>query len=396
MRGGAASFDVDTNLPVLTVHGKSSALEGRVHVRRSADGPVLEQIEASLPVKSIGTGMKLRDEHMRKYVFTTDTGDVPDVRFAGDKAECSKVSANQSTCQVAGSLTIRGTARPFSIALKVKEDGNKFHAVRRQRRPPQRLRHRAAVAAGGDDVRRGKAAPRVHGAAGPGGAGDLGPPGAVRDGRFTVTRASSSFASAPWPPSRGRPWPPPGARVADDDPSRVHGMCLGHLATQGGGPLNDYGRGIDEAQSLCVNQYRSDDERPEADPRRPTRPPELVDVGGRGHPTRTPFRPRVMYRNVTALSNALRVSGIFTVEGERAPRPARSYDPAARGATGFLNTALVHYQPNDAFEIAAGRDQLPSGINVPDLVPYIKSRNRLGYYDSPTQVKVYLWAGAIT
>ena len=103
------------------------------------------------------------------------------------------------------------------------------------------------------------------------------------------------------------------------------------------------------------------------------------------------FRPRVMYRNVTALSNAFRVSGIFTVEGARAPRPARSYDPAASGATGFLNTALVHYQPNDAFEIAAGRDQLPSGINVPDLVPYIKARNRLGYYDSPTQVKAYWW-----
>ena len=89
---------------------------------------MLEQIEASLSVKSIGTGMKLRDEHMRKYVFTTDTGEVPDVRFVGDKAECSKVSANQSTCQVAGSLTIRGTARPFSIALKVKEDGDRFHA----------------------------------------------------------------------------------------------------------------------------------------------------------------------------------------------------------------------------------------------------------------------------
>jgi polyisoprenoid-binding protein YceI len=128
VRGGAASFEVDTTLPVLSVHGKSSALEGRVHVRRSAEGPLLEQIEASLPVKSLGTGMRLRDEHMRKYVFTTDTGEVPDVRFVAAKAECSKVSANQSTCQVAGNLTIRGTARPFSIALKVKEDGDKFHA----------------------------------------------------------------------------------------------------------------------------------------------------------------------------------------------------------------------------------------------------------------------------
>ena len=112
------------------------------------------------------------------------------------------------------------------------------------------------------------------------------------------------------------------------------GCASCHLATQGGGPLNDYGRGIDEAQSLRANEYRADDE-----PRRLTHDVRLVlqnsamwVAGASGANT---FRPRVMYRNVTALSNAFRVSGIFTVEGARAPRPARSYDPAASGRNRF-------------------------------------------------------------
>jgi hypothetical protein len=39
-----------------------------------------------------------------------------------------------------------------------------------------------------------------------------------------------------------------------------------------------------------------------------------------------------------------------------------------------------------------GRDQLPTGINIPDLSYFIKARNGLGYYDSPTQVKAF-WRG---
>jgi polyisoprenoid-binding protein YceI len=129
VRGGTASFDVGTNMPALSVHGKSNALEGRVRVRRGPEGPLLEQIEAKLPVETLQTGLKLRDEHMRKYIFTTSDGQVPDVRFVADKATCSKASGNQSLCQLAGDLVIRGTARPFTIALKVTEDKGSYHAA---------------------------------------------------------------------------------------------------------------------------------------------------------------------------------------------------------------------------------------------------------------------------
>jgi len=96
-----------------------------------------------------------------------------------------------------------------------------------------------------------------------------------------------------------------------------------------------------------------------------------------------------MYRNVTTISSAFRVSGVVTAEGREAPRPALGYDPAARSSTLFVNTALIHYRPSAAIELAFGREQLPTGVNVPDLAAYTKSRNRLGYYDAPTQLKLF-------
>src|SRR3954454_5622767 len=128
VRGGTASFDVGTNVPALSVHGKSTALEARGRVRPSTQGPQLEQIEATVPVNTLATGMGLRDEHMRKYVFTTDDGQTPDVKFVAKSAACEKTGGNQSMCRVSGDLSIRGTARPFTIAMKVVESGDSYRA----------------------------------------------------------------------------------------------------------------------------------------------------------------------------------------------------------------------------------------------------------------------------
>jgi len=128
VRGGTASFDVGTNVPALRVHGKSTALEARGRVRSTPRGPQLEQIEATVPVSTLATGMGLRDSHMRKYVFTTSDGQTPDVKFVAKNASCEKSGGNQSTCQVAGDLSIRGTARPFSITMKVTEAGDGYRA----------------------------------------------------------------------------------------------------------------------------------------------------------------------------------------------------------------------------------------------------------------------------
>jgi polyisoprenoid-binding protein YceI len=128
VRGGTATFDVGTNLPALSVHGKSNALEARGRVRVAPQGPQIEQIEAVIPVSTLNTGMGIRDSHMRKYIFTTPDGQTPDVRFTAKKATCAASGGNKSTCDVAGELSIRGTARPFTIALKVVEDHGSYRA----------------------------------------------------------------------------------------------------------------------------------------------------------------------------------------------------------------------------------------------------------------------------
>jgi polyisoprenoid-binding protein YceI len=125
---GSATFDVGTNVPALSVHGKSTELQARGRVRRGANGPQLEHLEATMPVKSLNTGMGLRDSHMRKYIFTTPDGQTPDVKFTATRASCTAAGDNLSTCHVTGDLSIRGTVRPFAIAMKVTENDGTYRA----------------------------------------------------------------------------------------------------------------------------------------------------------------------------------------------------------------------------------------------------------------------------
>ena len=121
---GSTEFEAPTNMPAVSVKGKSNAMQGRLTVSRDADGILLERLEAWTPVKSLATGMAVRDEHMRKYIFTTADGQAPDLRFIAEKVECpGGAGAQEFTCQVSGNLTIRGIARPFGVNLKVKQAG---------------------------------------------------------------------------------------------------------------------------------------------------------------------------------------------------------------------------------------------------------------------------------
>lgn len=171
-----------------------------------------------------------------------------------------------------------------------------------------------------------------------------------------------------------------------------------HISPQGGGLLNPYGRGIDQAQSLAGGDYS-----PWQSPYAST-----LNWGGRitqdlrmvlqqqntstdKKPGTQFFRDRFLYRNVTELGKGFRLAGVFTAETEHAPRPTLSYDPPSAPSTLFANTALLTYRARKTIEFSVGRDQLPTGVNVPDLSFFIRSRNRLGYYDAPTQAKAFFW-----
>jgi polyisoprenoid-binding protein YceI len=129
VHGGTASFDVGTNIPAIRVHGKSSQVEASARVREQESRLLLTEMTAIVPVRTLTTGLGLRDEHMRRYVFATNDGKTPDVRFTGAEGECAATSSQATTCRVEGQLAIRGDTRPFAIALKLTRDGALYRAV---------------------------------------------------------------------------------------------------------------------------------------------------------------------------------------------------------------------------------------------------------------------------
>lgn len=117
-----ATFQVGTNMPGLLVKGKSDALQAHVQIRQTADGVTLEHIAAQLPVKTLATGIALRDQHMREHIFTAANGQTPDVTFEAQGVSCPGISrGHEGSCKVSGTLSIRGTPRSFSVVLKIRE-----------------------------------------------------------------------------------------------------------------------------------------------------------------------------------------------------------------------------------------------------------------------------------
>jgi hypothetical protein len=268
-----------------------------LRLRQAPDGVVLQGIEAAVPVKSLATRMGLRDSHMRKHIFTTGDGQVPDLKFSADKAVCSKAAARQSTCELLGNLAIRGTARPFKVVLKVSEEGDTFRAVG-DGTVTLSVWHRAAVATRGDDRGRRQAALRSHGE---------GRPARGRNDGCTMTRGRASATIVLGVAVMTLVGAPASAlptmiRLGYTDCASCH------LAPQGGGPLNAYGRGIDAAQSLLGGDYQ-----PSKDGRLMQDVRLIVQDQGtwsRDKPGLEFFRPRLMYRNVTSISKAFRISAL--------------------------------------------------------------------------------------
>jgi hypothetical protein len=98
-----------------------------------------------------------------------------------------------------------------------------------------------------------------------------------------------------------------------------------------------------------------------------------------------------MYRNATEFGKGIRFSATVVGENESAARPALAYEPAVRPTQVYVTTALISWRVRKTLEFSAGRDQLPTGVNLPDLAIYVRSRNRLGYYDAATQAKLFWW-----
>jgi polyisoprenoid-binding protein YceI len=96
-------FSAPVNVKAFTVRGEAQKFFGSARVQ---DHGALSELEARVPVESLTTGMKIRDQHMRERIFTTKDGATPDLVFKSTGILCSEES-----CNVQGTLTIAGKAR---------------------------------------------------------------------------------------------------------------------------------------------------------------------------------------------------------------------------------------------------------------------------------------------
>jgi hypothetical protein len=171
-----------------------------------------------------------------------------------------------------------------------------------------------------------------------------------------------------------------------------------HISPQGGGLLNPYGRGIDQAQSLQGGDYQPSEKRFVkwlSWGGRITQDVRSVTQGQVSSITNEPvldtLRARFMYRNATELGKGFRLSAVVTGENESSKRPELSYEPPIKPREIYVSSALLSYRPTGTLEFAVGRDQLPTGINLPDLTYLFHTHNRVGYYDAPLQAKLFWW-----
>lgn len=123
LSAGNVTFDAKTNVSAVSVHGKSTALTGQARIRRVEGQLVVDTVSATLPIDSITTGMGLRDEHMRKYIFTTADGQTPALMFSGENMTCAAENGKEATCKFQGSLAIRGVQRPLNVTMKLIPEG---------------------------------------------------------------------------------------------------------------------------------------------------------------------------------------------------------------------------------------------------------------------------------
>lgn len=112
---GKIEFEVDTSVKMFRFKGQAQELQSKLE----RSGAELKTVELTIPVESLKTGMNLRDKHMRERIFTAKDGKTPDVVFKAGSAKC------ESSCDVTGTLTIRGETRPQLIHITLK---NPTHA----------------------------------------------------------------------------------------------------------------------------------------------------------------------------------------------------------------------------------------------------------------------------
>ena len=97
------------------MNGASKAVTAQAEIEVVGAGLSIRKVDATVPVRSLSTGMKMRDEHMRKYIFTTASGEQPDLRFEAEGMTCTAgTQGHEFACRLNGALSFRGVTSPSS------------------------------------------------------------------------------------------------------------------------------------------------------------------------------------------------------------------------------------------------------------------------------------------
>jgi hypothetical protein len=160
-----------------------------------------------------------------------------------------------------------------------------------------------------------------------------------------------------------------------------------HLTPQGGGLLTTYGKGVDLTQSLRPEELKG--------------PPEFgEDVFGsrlnydarlslgieRNPPANAAYGFNVSLRAAVGLMPNHRL-----VYGTNISAPTLSRARAGSSVNVAVNRLYWLYQPKEGLSFAFGRDELPTGLGLPEAQAFSARGTNPGVSPMPTQAKAFWW-----
>jgi hypothetical protein len=162
-----------------------------------------------------------------------------------------------------------------------------------------------------------------------------------------------------------------------------------HVSPQGGGLLTSYGRGVDVAQSARARELPPSD----ADTRRYLYDVRFVAVGQdaralASHTSTVSSTFQVQLRNSLRLGDHNRLTYTLGLSGETLPASSTQ----TRGSAQLIvPKAIWEFRPKDGIELSVGREELPTGVGLPDPQAYMRKSTDPGNTVYPTQIKAFIY-----
>ena len=108
-----------------TTHGKFTRFDGRIDLAR--EHAEKSSVAARIDVRSIDTGIKKRDDHLRSPEFF-NVAKFPEIVFMSTHVSAVKKTADGWELTLAGKLNLHGVEKPVSFPLRVRAAAGELRA----------------------------------------------------------------------------------------------------------------------------------------------------------------------------------------------------------------------------------------------------------------------------